>query len=209
RQYTLPHPVDLPNGSVTQTPLYDERSLDCERTALYENGNWGVPSQPMIASGYDVANNNQITHTLTFKAFDSLPAGYLRVLASDRDGTPQYLGEAGIADTAKGQSATVTLGNAFDLTAKRERTAFSVDRANRHMDASFKITLSNAGDAPRVVTVREHPNRWHEWQLTSSSIKPSKQTPDTLDFKINVPSNGTATLEYSVRYHWSPDITPQ
>jgi hypothetical protein len=84
-----------------------------------------------------------------------------------------------------------------------------VDQAARTMDESFKIDLSNAGDSARTITVREHPSRWREWAVTSSSVKPSKQSPDTLDFRVEVPAHGKAALEYSVRYQWAADVKPQ
>jgi hypothetical protein len=48
RSYALPAPVDLPDGSISQVPLYATRTMDCERTALYENGGNWVPPQPML-----------------------------------------------------------------------------------------------------------------------------------------------------------------
>jgi len=53
------------------------------------------------------------------------------------------------------------------------------------------------------VTVREHPSRWREWTLASSSTKPSKQSPDVLEFKVSVPAGGKATLDYAVHYRWA------
>jgi hypothetical protein len=203
RLYTLPHPVDLPDGSVSQVPLYAGRSLDCERTALYENGNRWTPPQPMLAPDFDTGGGNTIESTLRFTAFDSLPAGFLRVLGSDKAGTPQFLGEGRIEDTPKGSDATLTLGTAFDLRGERERTSFKLDQAARTMDEAFRITLTNAGESARVVTVREHPSRWREWTLASSSLKPSKQSPDVLEFKVNVPAGGKATLDYAVHYRWT------
>lgn len=205
RMYSLPHPVDLPDGSVSQVPLYATRTLDCERTSLYESGGSWIPPQPMLNPDFNVGGSDQVISTLRLKAFDSLPAGYLRVLGSDRDGTPQFIGEGRIDDTPKGSDATITLGTAFDLRAERERTAFTVDKAARTMDEAFRITLSNAGDAARTVTVREHPNRWRQWTLVSSSSKPSKQSPDVLEFRIAVPAGGKATLDYAVRYRWTAD----
>jgi hypothetical protein len=209
RSYTLPGNIDLPDGSVTQSSLYATRTIDCEQTTLYESGNRGWhPPQPYISPDL-MSDGGNVISTVQIKAFDSLPAGFLRVLTADRSGTPQVIGEGRINDTAKGQDATITLGQAFDLTAKRERTAFKVDQAARTMDESFKIDLSNAGDSARTITVREHPSRWREWTLTSSSVKPSKQSPDTLDFRVEVPAHGKATLEYSVRYQWAADVKPQ
>jgi hypothetical protein len=209
RSYTLPAPVDLPDGSISQVPLYAPRTLGCERTALYENGGNWMPPQPMLNVDFNTDSNNAIISTLRFNAFDSLPAGYLRVLSADRNGVPQFIGEGRIDDTPKGSDAMITLGTAFDLRGKRERTSFHADRNGRTMDEAFRITLTNAGDTARTVTVREHPNRWREWSVTSSSVKPSKQTTDTLEFRVEVPANGNAVLDYQVRYTWSADQQPQ
>jgi hypothetical protein len=70
------------------------------------------------------------------------------------------------------------------------------------MDEGFRVVLSNAGDTARTVTVHEHPNRWRAWKLTSSSVKPTKVSPELLEFKVDVPANGSATLDYAVQYTW-------
>lgn len=209
RSYTLPATVDLPDGSISQVPLYAARTVSCERTSLYENGGNWMPPQPMINETFNTDGNTSIVSTLRFTAFDSLPAGYLRVLTADRNGVPQFIGEGRINDTPKGSDATITLGTAFDLRGQRERMSFHVDKAGRTMDEAFRITLTNAGESARTVTVREHPNRWRQWTVTSSNVKPSKQTTDTLEFKIDVPANGKAVLDYGVRYTWTADVQPQ
>lgn len=209
RSYTLPGAVDLPDGSVSQVPLYATRTVECERTSLFENGGGWVPPQPMINRDFTPGGNTAVTSTLQLRAFDSLPAGYLRVLTADRNGTPQFIGEGRINDTPKGSDAHINLGTAFDLRGERERTNFKVDKAGRTLDEAFRITLTNAGDSARVVTVREHPSRWRQWTLVSSSSKPSQQTPDTLEFRVTVPAGGKATLDYAVRYQWSDDDHPQ
>lgn len=210
RTYTLPGVVDLPDGSVSQVSLYDTRNVACERTWLYETGAVWQPPQPMIGRDFNVGGGaDGVVSTLEFRAFDSLPAGTLRVLTPDRNGTPQLIGSGRIEDTPKGSSARIALGQAFDLRVHRERTSFTVDNDAHTMDEGFRITLTNAGDAARTVTVREHPQRWHQWNVASSSIKPSQQTPDTLEFKVNVPANGTATLDYTVHYQWSAQEHPQ
>ncbi len=209
RSYTLPAPVDLPDASVSQVLLYATRTLACVRTALYENGNSYRPPQPMLAPDFNSGSGNTITTTLQLTAFDSLPAGYLRVLSADRHGTPQFIGEGRINDTPKGSDATITLGTAFDLRAERTRTSFKLDKAAHTLDEAFRVELSNAGDSARTVTVREHPNRWQQWTLVASSSKPSEQSPDTLEFRVEVPARGKATLTYAVRYQWGADQQPQ
>jgi hypothetical protein len=204
RSFTLAGAVSLPNGTVTLTPLYPAQALDCAREYVVEDGNAYFPPKPNTNDyGAQDYQDRPIASTLSFAAPDALPAGTLRAWVADRNGAPTLLGEGNVADTPKGQRVSVQLGQSFDLRATRERTAFHVD-ANAHtMTEAYKVTLTNGGDAARTVTVREHPNRWREWSLASSSIKPSKQTPQLLEFKVPVPANGNATLTYSVRYNWT------
>ena len=137
-----------------------------------------------------------------------MPAGYLRVLTVDRDGNAELLGETRIADTPKGEKANVVLGNAIDLRGKNELTTFNVDQAAHQMDEGRRITLSNGGDETKTVTVIAHPYRWNQWKLASSSAKPTKQTPDTLEFRVDVPANGKANLDYAVTYTWTAADAP-
>jgi len=206
RSFTLPHPVDLPDGTVTLTPLYAPSDLGCTRQYLLESGNTWHPPKPMVQADYgnEGFQDRPIASTLLFDAPAALPAGMLRAFTVDRDGAPELLGQGEIPDTPKGQQARVTLGESFDLRASRERTVFTVDKNAHTMDEAFRVTLANGGDAARTVTVREHPNRWNVWKLISSNAKPSKQTPDMLEFAISVPAHGKATLDYRVRYTWLP-----
>ncbi|MGA7436948.1 MAG: hypothetical protein WBW32_02335, partial [Luteibacter sp.] len=208
RTYTLPHPVDLPDGSVTQTPLYDSRNLACERAAVYDTGARYYQSPPRVERDPGVPDDGvPVVTSLRFKAFDSLPAGYVRVLTTDRDGNAELLGEGRVDDTPKNQDATVSLGNAFDLRVKREQTSFNA--ADHQVDEGTRLTITNAGDAARTVTVREHPNRWRIWTLSSSSVKPSKSTSDELEFKVEVPAHGSTNLDFAVRYSWTDaDLRP-
>jgi hypothetical protein len=204
RSFALPGAVDLPRGSVTLTPLYPARRLACQRAYVVEDGGVGFPPRPNTNDfGAQDYRDRAIASTLAFTAPDALPAGMLRAWTAGRDGAPALLGEGNVDDTPKGQPVAVALGQSFDLRASRERTAFHVDAKAHTLDEAYAITLTNGGDAARTVTVREHPNRWREWTLASSSAKPSQQTPQLLEFKVSVPANGKATLAYAVRYAWT------
>lgn len=203
RSYAMGGSLDLPDASVTQVPLYAGADLACERSWVFENGGVWFPPKPMLAPGGAEGGGGAVDSRLKFTATENLPSGNLRVLTRDKDGRIELLGESRLGDIAKGRDVDISLGVTFELSATRERTAFSVDRAAHRMDEGFRITLSNAGESARTVTVREHPNRWRAWSLLSSSQAPSKQTPDTLEFRVAVPANGKATLDYTVRYTWT------
>ncbi|GAA0705622.1 DUF4139 domain-containing protein [Dokdonella soli] len=202
RSYAIDGNLDLPDASVTQVPLYASRDLACERRWLFESGSTWIPPKPMLAPEGFQNGNGPISSQLKFTATENLPSGNLRVLMRDKDGRTELLGENRIGDTAKGRHVDVNLGVAFDLAANRERSVFSVDKAAREMNEGFHITLTNSGETARTVTVRQHPNRWRAWTLLSSSQKPDRQTPDTLEFRVAVPAGGKATLDYLVRYAW-------
>ncbi len=203
RSYVIDGSFDLPDSSISQVPLYAPQALPCVRTWLIESGGDWTPQRPRTADDGFVPTSSHATSKLAFAAHTALPQGYLRVLTRGTEGNAEFLGEDQIDDTPKGQSVGVTLGTAFNLTAERERTVFSVDQAAHEMKEGFRITLGNTGDATRTITLREHPNRWRNWTLTSSSAKPSKQTPDLLEFRIQVPANGKKTLAYTVLYQWT------
>jgi hypothetical protein len=204
RSYAIDGELDLPDSSVTQVPLYASRELDCKRSWIVENGGAWFPQKPMTAPDAAHGGGGPVVSELGFATTENLPAGHLRVLTRDRDGRVEFLGESNIGDVSKGRNVSIALGNAFDLSSSRERTTFSVDKTAREMNEGFRITLTNTGETARTVTVREHPNRWRAWSLLSSSQKPTKQTPDLLEFDVAVPAGGKATLDYVVRYHWLP-----
>lgn len=203
RSYTLDGSLDLPDASVTQVPLYPTRELPCERQWVFDNGTWGYGQKPVLQTDIGEPASGPVLSRLTFSATENLPAGNLRALVADKDGRVELLGENRIGDVQKGRRVDVGLGVAFDLAATRERTVFSVDKAAREMDEGFRVTLTNSGNSARSITVREHHFRWRTWSVVSSSQKPDKQTPDLLEFRVPVPANGKATLDYLVRYVWS------
>jgi hypothetical protein len=204
RTYTLPGRVDLPDNSVTLTPLYAPRTLDCERAWTYENGNAWTPPRPRTTSSINANTlKGSIRSVLRFRAPETLPAGHMRVLVSDRSGNLQFIGESSVADTSRHDAVELALGTAFDLHAQRERTSFQYDKTARRIDEAFRVTLTNAGDAARTISVIEHPDRWTQWSLTSSSVAPARKTTDTLEFHVAVPAHGSTTLDYALRYQWT------
>jgi hypothetical protein len=206
RSFTLAGKVNLPDGSVTLTPLYPVRGIACQRAYVVEDGGTGYPPRPNTNDyGPQDYQPRPIASTLAFTAPDALPAGTLRAWMTDHDGVPALLGEGSIADTLKGQRVAVQLGRSFDLRVSRERTAFHVDARAHTMRESYKLTLTNGGATARTVTVREHPDRWREWVVTSSNLKPSRRTPQLLEFDVPVPAHGSATLEYALQYQWTAE----
>lgn len=205
RAFTLGDRVDLPNGSITLTPLYDTRTLSCDRSWVFETGRSWQPAQPMVAENFTNGNDDApVSSELRLRAFDTFPAGIMRVWTEDKNDHSEFLGQGAVDDTPKGGMISLTLGQAFDLKGHRERTHFHYNRGARTLEESFRVTLDNSGDSKRTVTVIEHPSRWNHWTLTSSSVAADQRSDNALSFQVEVPAKGSATLDYALRYTWSP-----
>ena len=210
--YELPGSFDLSNGSTERVPLFARLSgVACERG--YETSPevpvW-EPPQPLVDPGFNDATGPQpVKATVSLRNDEksglgrALPAGRVRVFEG-RD----FLGESMLGHTPKGAEVRLETGTAFDLTAERERTAFSVDRGGRTMTESFAITLRNARDADATVVVVEPIPRWSDWRIAESSVPANKRDAHHAEFEVTVPAGGETRLTYAARYRWAPGVRP-
>lgn len=208
--YRLPGTGSLPQGSIQRLPLLDAApNVACERR--YETGAGNTPWQPpypIIDKNFSQGEGEQPVRAML--AFDNrkrdglgvpLPAGRLRVF----DGS-EFLGEASLAHTAVDRPIDVAVGMAFDLSAKRTRTDFRLDRDGRQMQETIEIVLRNAKASAVTVQVLETLARWSDWEIIASSTPHQKVEAHRARFDVNVPANGETTLSYTVRYRWAADV---
>jgi len=78
----------------------------------------------------------------------------------------------------------------------------SVDQRANVMTESFEIELSNAKEEPQEVIVRETLYRWRNWEITEHSEPFEKLDANTIEFKVEIPAEGSRTIDYTVRYTW-------
>lgn len=212
QSYRLPLPGSLPQGAVQRLPLVEAASaIACERRyeTTWQQGDWRPP-YPIVDENW---NNNgdgtpqPVLATLRFRNGKAeglgipLPAGRVRMFEGK-----DFLGEAQLGHTPANQDVALTIGNVFDLTAERTREDFQLDRNGRTMSERISLKLKNA--KPQAVTVRviERMGRWTDWELASSSVPAQKRNAQTAAFDVPVPAGGEATLTYTVRYRWAPDV---
>lgn len=137
-----------------------------------------------------------------------LPGGVVRLFEPDSAGRLQLIGETAIGHSAAGEDLRLSAGDAFDLTAKRVQASYSTRRDSLPQGgccrtiatADYRVTISNAGEAPVTVDVLEQ--RGGEWSVVSSSIKAEKLSSTRTRFRVPVPAKGKATLTYRVRVIW-------
>jgi len=207
-EYALDRPVDLANGTLTRAALFPDAALACRREYLFEGShvraNPGMA--PITERAYGSEASAPVRSTLSFKADRALPAGRLRILQGGGEDAPDFIGEDMLAHTPRGETVNIELGNAFDLRGERRQTDFQVDKEHRTLSESFAIRLTNGGGSAQTALVREHLYRWTQWNIAQSSAKYTRHNADTIDFAVDVPANGTATVTYTVQYQWSESL---
>lgn len=204
-EYTIDTPLDLVDNSLQRVALFPDTPIVCQRQYLFEathfRANPGMA--PITERSFGASGTQPVRSTLAFRIDRVLPAGRVRMLQSANDGAPEFVGEDQIGHTPKNEPVALQLGDAFDLRGERRQTDFSIDRNQRNLSETFALRVGNAGNAARSVVVREHLYRWTQWNITQAPTKYEKKNSDTVEFKLDVPANGEATLTYAVQYQWT------
>lgn len=191
--YTLPDPVTLRDGARRQVALMAPASLNVERVSVLDpmpvhawRDRWVEP---------DVRHP---TRQLRFKNSlgKPLPAGIVRVSQRGKDGATLLLGEDRLSATPDGAAARITLGEEFDVTARRVQTDFQ--RVSPEVnEAAWELRLSNGGDKPARILVREAFSG--DWLVVEESEKHVKDSAFSAAWSVQVPAKGEAVLKYRVR----------
>ena len=131
-----------------------------------------------------------------------LPGGVWRIYQPDQAGRLQLIGEAAGPHTAQGQDLELSAGAAFNLTARRLQTEFTIRRETRKTiaQAGYQVTIANGADSAATVEVVEA--RAGEWRLLSSSIPAERLSSSRTRFRVPVPARGETVLSYLVEVTW-------
>lgn len=191
--YTLPQPVSLKDGERRQVPLMAPQQLAVERQLVLDPlplHAWRdrLPDPP--------AQHPQAMLKLKTAGAEPLPAGTIRVFQRGRDGGAIFVGEDRLAATPAGASARVSLGRAFDVTARRSQTDFNRVAADI-TEAAWQVRLANGGDNPAKVTVRE--SFGGDWLVLEEGVKHTKENAFTAAWTVTVPARGETVLSYRAR----------
>ena len=143
-----------------------------------------------------VTSEIEIENTRPNKLGLPLPKGTARVYQDTAAG-PELIGESRFSATPLGQSVTLALGQAFDLTADRQQVNFS-RQGDRVSEAEYEINLSNA--RAEILTVEVEESMQGDWEIIEASESWSKLNSQTLGFNVSVPAEGSKTVRYRVRW---------
>jgi len=197
--YSLDRPTTIKQNQTKQVALLAAQSVPVAKQYLIENaaqvaGSYGQPMGEMPRVNADVLlklKNDEASHLGL-----PLPAGIVRVYKADSDGDSIFLGEDSIDHTPKNEKVDLTLGKAFDLTARAKQTEYE-RISDRVYENAYEVEIKNAKTEAVSVTVREFlPG---EWKVLSESHPHERMDSNNAEWQIEVPAEGSATLQYRVR----------
>jgi hypothetical protein len=213
--YDLNRTVSLRNGEIKQIQFIEATGVTLARSYLYDGASGNLQPYSNFAEninqqrnyGLDSANTKvqivqQIKNSKANHLGIPLPAGRIRLYRRDSDGQMEFVGESSINHTPTEDTVKITTGSAFDIKGTRRQTDFRIDQGRNILDETFEIKLTNQKSQPVTVNVVEHLYRGDNWEIREKSADFAKLDSHTLQFPVQVPAKGEATLTYSVHYSW-------
>ncbi len=204
--YSVPGRVSLTPGQTSLVALFESANAPVAKRLVVRSGMPYYGGLPQYGDEQDVpvAVTYVVTRALKTPFGDTpVPGGVARIYQKDDGGRLQLIGESSLGHTAAGQPLELDAGTAFDLTAKRTQTTYSIarDKNNRSTaTADYRVTLANATDSAATVDVYEE--RGGDWSVLQSSIPADRVSSTRVRFRVTVPAKGEATITYQVRASW-------
>jgi len=213
--YDLNRTVSLRDGEIKQIQFIEASGVTLARSYVYDGS--AENRQPAINYGGNIVeqqnygispDNTKVKIIEQFKNSKAnhlgipLPAGRIRLYRRDADGQVEFIGESVIDHTPTEDTVKMTTGNAFDVKGSRRQTEFATDQSRRTLNETFEIKLTNQKPEPVTVNVLEHLYRGDNWDIQSKSADFTRLDSHTIQFPVQVPAKGEATLTYAVHYTW-------
>lgn len=199
--YTLPRLTSLAENQTKQVALLSAQQIPARKSLLLSGADdYYQSAMPEADSRQKVQVFVEFDNKQASKLGVPLPKGVIRVYKKDQDGSAQFVGEDQIDHTPNNEHIRLTLGYAFDVTARRVQTDFkNLSKANQPpvYESAYHLTLHNAKKEAVSVTVQEPMNG--SWKIISESQPHQKTNAHQATWVVNVPAEGDAILKYRVQ----------
>ena len=212
--YTLERPTTLYDRETKQVEFVRASGIPSQHIYVYdgvkidqtyrgyamenirEMENFGIQSNSKISAMVEFKNSKENHLGMP------LPKGRVRFYRRDTDGQLEFTGENLIDHTPGDETIRLYTGNVFDAVGERKRTNYNIDHRGRTIDESFEIKLRNHKKEPIEVRVVEHLYRWNNWEILKNSDEFKKLDSQTIEFRVQVPSDGEKVVTYTAHYTW-------
>ena len=208
--YTCAQPVSLADGEerlvqymdaerlpIIQQYVYDGVVFDRYQRNRRNDWNYGTESRRAVELFISFQNGKDAG-----LSGEPLAPGRYRLFQRLADGGVDYLGDTVAGVVSTGQTATIKLGVARDLSGWRERIGYTEVVPLHEYEETFEIRLQNNQTEDVVITVVEHMYRWSNFEIVKADTEYERQGEEVIVFKPLIKAGGNRTLRYTVRYRW-------
>lgn len=194
RAFQLPYAVTLDVNQTKQVHLLKDEGLKTSRDYVLEygfnpasvrfQGAQAYEMRPEITLGFDVP-----------KERNALPAGVVRIYQKDKSGELQLLGEDRLKAAVKGEAVKLSLGRAYDVSAKWRQTEYGMQSKQNVFegDVAWEIEMQNA--KAEEVAVRIVQPMTNQWSIIDSSHPHQKSSAHQAEWLVKIPAEGKAILK--------------
>ena len=192
--YELDRRVSLQDRETKQVPLLSAAGVKLMQEYRFDrlvNAHQGRHDSGFVNASIRLEIENSEDNALG----RPLPGGTVRVYRA-ADGGPIFVGEDGIGHTPEDETVKITLGEAFDVTARATRSHYE-RLSNRSYETGQEIVVRNAKDKEvEVIIAGDLPPGW---QMLSESHPHEKESASRILWRLTVAPKGKNTLTYKVR----------
>ena len=194
--YSLPRPTTIAQNQTKQVVMLNGEGVKVTKEYRFGGITNGYTNKMGDREMVNASVRIQFSNTEAFGLGLPLPKGIVRVYKNDSKGQAIFVGEDAIQHTPKGEDVTLTLGNAFDVTARAKQTDFSKIAKNVY-ETAYEIEFKNAkSEAVEVTLVESVPG---DWRVLQQSVAGKKINASQMQWKVIVPANGKTVFTYKVR----------
>jgi hypothetical protein len=186
--YTLPRATDLANNEIKQISLFEPATTPVTKKYVYEGS----------SGNNDVKVNLQFVNSKQNGLGMPMPAGKVRVMKRDTDGSMEFIGENMIDHTPRDEKLELYMGNAFDLVG--ERVVKDTRKISQYVQENdIEVKLRNRKEDETVEIIVRERIYSRDWRILKSNFEYEKIDARTLEFKIPVKPGEEIVLSYTVR----------
>ncbi len=194
--YTLGRPTTIAENQTKQVELLTGHAIPVTKEYRFANLAPGYNYQMGEAPRVNASVRLKFVNTEKSGLGIPLPQGTVRVYKADNAGQAIFVGEDAIQHTPKNEYVDLTLGQAFDVTARGKQTDFETLGDNVY-ESAYEIEFKNAkSEAVTVILAQSVPG---DWKMLEESTNHEKADASTALWHISVPANGSTKLTYRVR----------
>jgi hypothetical protein len=195
--YTLDGRTTVKDRQTKQLSLLSASDVPVEKRFVY----YGAAEYFRSQSGLPMSNQKvgvylEVKNSKDHRLGIPLPKGKVRVYKADTGGSQQLIGEDWIDHTPKDERLRIKMGDAFDVVGERIQKDWKKIGPSLY-EVEWEISLRNhKTEAVTVEVIEPVPG---DWEVLRSTHAYEKVSAFTMRFRVLVPEDGEAKLNYRVR----------